>query len=91
VSRGTRTGLSVRFLVHSGSPRAFCPRDDKIELVEDTVRLLVHSGSPRAFCPRDDKSEDALAMTRCVKRYSRMRTYAGAPRAWHGPFGLPPL
>jgi len=20
-----------------------------------------------------------------------MRTYAGAPRAWHGPFGLPPL
>ena len=31
------------------------PRDDKGELVEDTVCLLVHSGSPRAFSPRDDK------------------------------------
>ena len=30
VSRGTRTGLSVRLLRTSGSPRAFSPRDDKM-------------------------------------------------------------
>ena len=58
--RVTRTGLSLRLLVHTGSPRAFCPRDDKIELVEDTVRLLVHSGSPQAFSPRDDKVCETL-------------------------------
>ena len=29
VSRRTRAGLSLRFLAHSGSPRAFSPRDDK--------------------------------------------------------------
>jgi len=28
--RVTRTGLSLRLLVHTGSPRAFCPRDDKV-------------------------------------------------------------
>jgi hypothetical protein len=39
-----------------------------------SLRLLVHSGSPRAFSPRDDKI-----------------LYAGAPLAWHGPFGLPPF
>ena len=33
----------------------------------------------------------ALAMTRWGKRYSRMRIYAGASRAWHDPFGLPPF
>ena len=31
VSRGRRTSLSARILVHSGSPRAFSPRDDKSE------------------------------------------------------------
>ena len=30
VSRGMRTGLSLRLLTHSGSPRAFSPRDDKM-------------------------------------------------------------
>ena len=30
VSRTTRTEYSVRFLAHSGSPRAFSPRDDKV-------------------------------------------------------------
>ncbi|MFL2927119.1 MAG: hypothetical protein ACJZ72_00825 [Opitutales bacterium] len=30
VSRGTQTGLSLRSLAHSGSPRAFSPRDDKV-------------------------------------------------------------
>jgi hypothetical protein len=37
--------LSLRFLVHSGSPRAFSPRDDKRDCAD---RLLFHSGSPRA-------------------------------------------
>ena len=32
VSRRTRAGLSLRFLAHSGSPRAFSPRDDKGEV-----------------------------------------------------------
>ena len=31
MSRGTRSGLSVRFPPHSGSPRAFSPRDDKMK------------------------------------------------------------
>ena len=30
---GTRAGLSVRLLAHSGSPRAFSPRDDKSGIV----------------------------------------------------------
>ena len=30
VSRGMRTGLIVRLVTHSGSPRAFNRRDDKI-------------------------------------------------------------
>ena len=38
VSRGTRTGLSLRLLVHSGSPRAFSPRDDKV-WVKDALAM----------------------------------------------------
>ena len=34
VSRDT-VDLSVQFLVHSGSPRAFSPRDDKCEGSDD--------------------------------------------------------
>ena len=35
VSRGMWTGLSVRVVRASGSPRAFSPRDDKVGLVCD--------------------------------------------------------
>jgi len=30
VSRGTRADSADRLLAHSGSPRAFSPRDDKV-------------------------------------------------------------
>ena len=45
--------LSLRLLVHSGSPRAFSPRDDKRDCAD---RLLFHSGSPRPQGARDDKT-----------------------------------
>jgi len=47
VSRRTREGLSVRLLAHSGSPRAFSPRDDKSGGISDEKR--VRKGTVRAF------------------------------------------
>ena len=40
VSRGTGTGLSLRLLVQSGSPRAYGPRDDN-GVVKDALAMTI--------------------------------------------------
>jgi hypothetical protein len=49
---GERTGLAVRLLKVSGSPRPQGARDDKRELRDGAGRFVGSSGSPRATTSR---------------------------------------
>ena len=49
------TGLSLRLLAHSGSPRPQGARYDKGELRENADRLLDYSVSQRAFSHQEKK------------------------------------
>ncbi|MDB0031178.1 hypothetical protein N9E34_06900 [Opitutales bacterium] len=51
MSRGRRSGDAVRLLVHSGSPRAFSPRDDKIW--SDEIGDSVH----QAHCHCEERTQ----------------------------------
>ena len=79
VRNGNKHNLSLREVDSRTTRQSIVSRTTRTEY---SVRFLAHSGSPRAFSPRDDKVR---------KPFLKLRNYAGAPRAWHGPFGLPPL
>ena len=52
---GMQTSLSLRFMVHSGSPRAFSPRDDKILYAGATLAGMALLGC-RPFGPGPPRS-----------------------------------
>jgi hypothetical protein len=91
---------AVRLLRVSGSPRAFSPRDDNTlchcekDRMDDAAIHRISKVDGRvggSFTGSQWIATGyALAMTRWGKRYSRMRIYAGASRAWHDPFGPSP-
>ena len=103
---GTRMGLSLRLLDHSGSPRPRGARDDKVRGKDVVVRLQ------HALCHCEEGTQVTDAAIHRVSHYTYDLSltlldhsgsprafsprddkilYAGAPRAWHGPFGLSPL
>ncbi|MEJ6622319.1 MAG: hypothetical protein QNL93_10260 [Opitutae bacterium] len=41
--------------------------------------------------PQQNEWKDRVRQRAGKRLEFRRRNYAGAPRAWHGPFGLPPL
>ncbi|MFL2913077.1 MAG: hypothetical protein ACJZ64_00385 [Opitutales bacterium] len=80
VSRGTQTGLSLRSLAHSGSPRAFSPRDDKVGS-DGSVRfgyntiLSLRGGSVASDAAIHRVSIDAVDLS------LRSLVHSGSPRA----------
>ena len=82
VSRGRRTSLSLRLLVHSGSPRAFSPRDDKVgsDGSVDGWRTNSH-----VVIARRERSERTRQSTRVPGEADglslRLLVHSGSPRA----------
>ncbi len=74
-------GLSLRLLVHSGSPRAFSPRDDKMwsgflcmSLNTHCLSLRGESGARDAAIHRVSRDADGLSL--------RLLVHSGSPRAF---------
>jgi hypothetical protein len=83
---GGRTGLSLRSLVHSGSPRAFSHRDVKVKgqdalaMTRWRKELVVHS-----LCHCEERAEARDAAIHRVSGYAydlslRLLDHSGSPR-----------
>ena len=81
VSRGRRTSLSARVLVHSGSPRAFSPRDDKIGKEWECAVRFQHD-----LCHCEERAEretwqSIVSRGRRTGLSIRSLVHSGSPRA----------
>jgi len=61
---GNAGGLSVRLLVHSGSPRAFSPRDDKGEGGDDKGEQVIYQPALRSSQLGFSRSINAILVDR---------------------------
>ena len=80
--------------VGSVTTRSLSLRGESASEGRDNPSCLGEGGRVMWFaCWRtvDRHGLSALAITRCLKRESRLRNYAAGSACWHGPFGLPPL
>ena len=85
VSRRDADGLSLRLLVHSGSPRAFSPRDDKSEgewRMPWAVRLTSRSLSLRGGSGSERRGNPSCLEERGSGLSLRLLVHSGSPRAF---------
>jgi hypothetical protein len=76
----TRTDCAVRFSAHSGSPRAFTPRDDKVVEVMQCTSPGQHTMSLRGKSEARDAAIHWMQWTR-TDNTVRFPTHSGSPRA----------
>ena len=82
VSRSTRTGLSLRLLVPSGSPRALSPRDDKVggRKALAMTRLLTPSLGSFGLAPPQTKTPLASSLLAFLETNTEAHVNVAAAR-----------